>query len=248
MRVHGIARRTLFDPANDEQPFCQGLTERRRTIVRFLGQQSEVTIDDTWPQAGEVRSLWKGITEFWTDDMPRTPPGEPKIHQSNIIPFFRNHVTQNAVAMFPPPPNPVISIEHGYRDYRLSSVPHTEDAEEKGRRVVLGMSELSNVYSSHHYEPSGTTESQYAATEAADPSCQRQDYQRRDVDTSWSSPGQMAREMEIRVSCAGPSSTTKERSLEPVQRKLVTDEEKYHSNRTVEGRTELWKSQQARTK
>ena len=40
--------------------------------------------------------------------------------------------------MFPPPPNPVISIEHGCRDSRLSTVPHTEDAEEKGRRVVLG--------------------------------------------------------------------------------------------------------------
>ena len=49
VRVHAIARRTLFDPMHDEQPFCQGLTERRRTAVRFPGQQSEVTIDDTWP-------------------------------------------------------------------------------------------------------------------------------------------------------------------------------------------------------
>ena len=54
-------------------------------------------------------------------------------------------------------------------------MPHTEDAEEKGRRVVLGMSELSNVYSSHHHDPSSTTESQDAAAEAADPSNQRQD-------------------------------------------------------------------------
>ena len=37
------------------------------------------------------------------------------------------------------------------------------------------MSELSNVYSSNHCDPSGTTESQDAAAEAADPSCQRQD-------------------------------------------------------------------------
>ena len=144
---------------HDEQPFCHNLTERRRTTVRFLGQQSEVTIDDTWPQAGEMRSLWKG----------------PDRHHSNIIPLFHNHVTQNAVAMFPPPPNPVISVEHGCQDSRLSAVPHTEDAEDKGRRVVLGVSELSNVYSSHHYDPSGTTESQDAAAEAADPSCQRQD-------------------------------------------------------------------------
>ena len=49
VRVHGIARRTLFDPMQDEQPCCQDLTERKRTTVRFLGQQSEMTIDDTWP-------------------------------------------------------------------------------------------------------------------------------------------------------------------------------------------------------
>ena len=140
VRVHNIARRTPFDPMHHEQPFWQGLTERRRTTVSFLGQQSEVTIDDTWSQAGELRNLWKGITEFWTNDMPQAATWRPNRHHSNIIPLFRNHVTQNAVAMFPPPPNPVISIEHGYRDSRLSAVPHTEDAEEKGRRVVLGMS------------------------------------------------------------------------------------------------------------
>ena len=77
--------------------------------------------------------------------------------------------------MFPPLPNPVISTEHGCRDSRLPAVPHTEDAEEKGRRVVLEMSEPSNVYSSHHHDPSGTTESQDTASEAADPSSQRQD-------------------------------------------------------------------------
>ena len=51
---------------HDEQPFCQDLTERRRRAVRFLGQQCEMTIDDTWPEAGELRTLWKGTTEFWT--------------------------------------------------------------------------------------------------------------------------------------------------------------------------------------
>ena len=107
--------------------------------------------------------------------MPQDATWRPNRHHSNIIPLFRNHVTQNAVAMFPPLPNPVISTEHGCRDSRLPAVPHTEDAEEKGRRVVLEMSELSNVYSSHHHDPSGTTESQDTASEAADPSSQRQD-------------------------------------------------------------------------
>ena len=45
VRVHGIARRTLFGPTHDEQPFCQYLTARRKTTVRFLGQQREMTID-----------------------------------------------------------------------------------------------------------------------------------------------------------------------------------------------------------
>ena len=53
--------------------------------------------------------------------------------------------SKNAVAMFPPPPSRVISVEHGYRDSRLSAVSHTENAEEKTRRVVKEMSELTKV-------------------------------------------------------------------------------------------------------
>ena len=52
---------------------------------------------------------------------------------------------------------------------------------------------------SQHHEPSGATEPQDAAAEAANPSNQRQDNQCRDVDNSWSSPGQMARERGIRL-------------------------------------------------
>ena len=52
----------------------------------------------------------------------------------------------------------------------------------------------------------------------------------------------MAREREIRVSSGVPSPNDKGEitgTSTSVQRKLVTDEEKHHSNRTVEGRTEL---------
>ena len=56
VRVHGIARQTLFDPVHDEQPFRHNLTERRRTTVRFLVQQRAMMIDDTEPHAGEMRS------------------------------------------------------------------------------------------------------------------------------------------------------------------------------------------------
>ena len=98
VRVHVTARQTLLDPVHDEHPFCQDLTERRRTTVRFSGQESEMTIDDTWPQAGEMRSLWKGTTEFWTNDMPQDNSWEPNRHNSSIFALFRNHLTRNAVA------------------------------------------------------------------------------------------------------------------------------------------------------
>ena len=88
MRVHGIARRTLFDRMHDEQPLCQDLTECRRTTVRFLGQQSEVTIDDTWQLVGEMRSLWKGTIEFWTNDMPQGGTWEP--NRPLTVTYFRS--------------------------------------------------------------------------------------------------------------------------------------------------------------
>ena len=132
VRVHSIARRTLFDPMHDEQPFCQNLTERRRTTVRFLGQHSEMMIDDTWPQAGEMRSLWKGTTEFWTDDMPQDDTWEANRHHSHILPLFRSHLTRDTAAMFPSLQNTVTSTEHECRDPHLPAVSHTENAEEEG--------------------------------------------------------------------------------------------------------------------
>ena len=80
-------------PMHDEQPLCFHLTERRRTTVRLFGQQSEMMINDTWPQAGEMRSLWKGTTEFWTNDMPEDDTWEPNRHHSHILPLFRSHLT-----------------------------------------------------------------------------------------------------------------------------------------------------------
>ena len=65
--------------------------------------------------------------------------------------------------------NPVAQAEHERRDSHLSVVSHTEDAEEKGRRVILGLPEISNVYSTHHGDSSCATESQDAAIEAANP-------------------------------------------------------------------------------
>ena len=53
---------------------------------------------------------------------------EPSRHHSNTT-------------MPPPHVNRVAQAEHEQRDSHLSVVSHTEDAEEKGRRVVLGLPE-----------------------------------------------------------------------------------------------------------
>ena len=47
-----------------------------------------------------------------------SPCGLPKGAAGGIGCALRNHVTQNAVAKFPPPPNPVASPEHGCRGER----------------------------------------------------------------------------------------------------------------------------------
>ena len=55
--------------------------------------------------------------------------------------------------MFPPLLNPVASTEDECRDLHLPAVPHTENADEEGGCVVLGLLELSHVYSTHHTTP-----------------------------------------------------------------------------------------------
>ena len=83
----------------------------------------------------------------------------------------------------------------------------------EGRRVVLGVSELSIVYSSHHDDPSGAPEPQDATVEAANPDHQRQD----SSEGMPSPPGQalgrpMARERETRANCVEPFAATRDRS------------------------------------
>ena len=66
--------------------------------------------------------------------------------------------------------------------------------------------------------------------------------QRRDVATSWSTPGQMARERRSTCQLCGAiinNNAEISGTSTSIQRKLVNAERKRHSNRTVEGRTEL---------
>ena len=107
--------------------------------------------------------------------MPQDDTWKPNRRHSHIIQLFRNHFTRTAVAMPHSLVDTVAQSEHERRDSHLSVVSHTKDAEEKGRRVVLGLPEIPNVYSTHHGDSSCATEPQDAAVEAANPGCQRQD-------------------------------------------------------------------------
>ena len=89
-----------------------------------------------------MRSLWKGTTEFDT--------WEPNRRHGHILPLFRSHLTRDTAAMIPLFQNPVASTEHECRDLHLSVVSHTENAEEEGRSVVLGLPKFLSVYSNHH--------------------------------------------------------------------------------------------------
>ena len=99
-------------------------------------------IDDTWPRAGEMRSLWKGTTEFWTNNMPQDDTSEPNWHHSHILPLFRSHLTRDTAAVFPLFQNPVASTEHECRDPHLPVVSHTENAEEEERGVGFGVAKI----------------------------------------------------------------------------------------------------------
>ena len=177
---------SFFLRMHDEHPFCQKHTERRRTTVKFLGQQNEMTIDDTKPHTGETRSLWKVV----------------------------------------------LHLGHIRRESHMSVVSHTEDAEERGRRVVLGFPELSNVYSTHHDDSSCATTPQDAAVEASKPGPSTTGFQRRDAVIK---PSAMAREREARANCGAIISDKGDitGTSKAIQRRLMTAEITPHSNRTV---------------
>ena len=85
-------------------------------------------IDDTCPQAGEMRSLWKGTAKFWTNEMPQDDTWEANRHHSHIFPLFRSQLTRDTTAMFPLRQNPVVSTKHECRNPHLPAVSHIENA------------------------------------------------------------------------------------------------------------------------
>ena len=204
---------------HDEQPFCRNLTERRRTTVGFLGQQSEKTIDDTWPQAGEMRSLWKGTTEFCANDMPQDDTWEPSRHHSSIFPLFCNHMTRNAVAMFPLPLNPVASTEHEMPRSPFFLLCHTPRMpRRKGDAWIWACQNYPTCAAPTTTTPPVPQNLKTLLLKAANPNSQLQDPSEGMPTPPGQALGQRHGKRGIRVSCVEPSPTTRARSLEPASR------------------------------
>ena len=103
-------------------------------------------------------------------------------HHSQILPLFRSHLTRDTAAMFPLPQNTVTSTEHECRDPHLPTVSHTENAEEEGRCVVLG---LPKIIQRVQHPPRRLLRCHRISTTGS---------RRRDGAACWSDPGRMARE------------------------------------------------------
>ena len=149
--VHGIARWTLFQCMTNGLSDSTSLNaEERQSDSRDNSAKCRLMI----LVRKRVRCELSGTTQqsFGQTTCHRTT-WKLHRHHSNTLPLFRNHLTRSAVAMLPPPPNPVASTEHECRGSRLPAVPHIGDAEEKGKRVFWEEPGSSNVYSTHHDDP-----------------------------------------------------------------------------------------------
>ena len=120
-------------------------------------------------------------------------------------------------------------------------MPHTEDAEETGRRVVLELPELSNVYNTHHDDSSCATTPEDATVEAANPGRKRQDFSEGMSSLSGQALGHWHRKGEHVPTVWSIISDKDEITgiSKAIQRRLMTAEITPHSKRTVGGRTEM---------
>ena len=162
----------------------------------------------------------------------------PNRHYSNILPLFRNHVTRNAVAMFPPPPNPVISIEHG-----VPRFPFVRCATHRGCRGEAWFWGCQNY-------PTCTAPT---TTPPVPHNLKTLLLKQQTQAVNDRIPAKGCRHLLVKpwAHGTGKGNTCQlcgaiindrgeiTRTSKSVQRKLVNDEDKCHSSRTVEGRTEL---------
>ena len=182
-----------------------------------------------------MRNLWKGITRFWTDYMPQDTTWTPNRHHSSIIPLFRNHVTQNAVAMFLPPPSPVISVP-------VCPLCHTPRMPRRKRHAWF--------WRCQNYP---TCTAPTTTNPPVPENLKTLHLKQQTQAVNDRIPAKGCRHLLVKPwangtgkgnTCQLRGTTTNDKgeitgTSKSVQRKLVTDEEKHHPNRTVEGRTEL---------
>ena len=137
--------------------------------------------------------------------------------------------------------NIVALADHERRDSHLSVVSHTEDAEEKGRRVVLGLQELSNVYSTHfatHLVPQHLKMLRFKQQTQAVNDRIRAKGCRHFLVKPWADgtgKGNTCQMCGAIISDKGEITGTSK----TIQRRLMTAEITPHSTRMVDGRTEL---------
>ena len=119
----------------------------------------------------------------------------------------------------------------------ICPLPHTEGAEEKGRRVVLGVPELSNVYSTWRDAQNLKTLQLKQQTQAVNDRIPAKGCRHLLV-KPWANgtgKGNTCQLCGVIINDKGEITGTSK----SIQRKLVNDEVKRHSNWTVEGRTGL---------
>ena len=149
-------------------------------------------------------------------------------HHSHILPLFRSHLTRDTAAMFPLPQNSVTSTERGCRDSHLPAVPHTENAEEGGGRVVWGLPKFFSVYSTTTTPPVARNLNDRIPAKG----CRHLLVKPRAKGTGKGNTCQLCGAI---INDKGEITGTSK----SIQRKLVSNEEKRHSSQKVEGRTEL---------
>ena len=97
---------------------------------------------------------------FWTKDVPQDDTlGSQQTSHSHSSSLFQSiwAETQQPCSLYFRILLPRLSMS--VRDLHLPVVSHTENAEEEGKSVVLGLPKLYSVYSTHHDDFSGATES-----------------------------------------------------------------------------------------
>ena len=160
-------------------PFLPDPHLLQKDVCLIPGQQSEMKIDDTWPQKGEMRIFWNSTTEIWTKDLSKDDTWQPNEHTSQQHFFFAFYLTRNAVAMFPLILNLVASTEH---ECRGPICPLCHTPRRKGDAWFCGCQNYPTCTIPTTWTPPVPLNLEMLLLKQQTPSCVK-GYQRRDVVT-----------------------------------------------------------------